>query len=536
MTLHRTLPVGRWRTARRTVAATVVAVLTAGVALAATAAPARAAGYTGPHPGTFTGLGFDTCTAPSSAAMKAWLASPYRAVGIYIGGNGRACAQPNLTREWVTAQAAAGWRFFPLYVGPQAPCRSTSKPRIDPAQAAAQGRAAADDAAARARDLGLARDSTVFYNMEKYPAGDAACSAAVQTFTHAWTIRLHDHGYFSGFYTDVASGGLADQVSAYERAGHGRPDYLDFARWDGVRTVTDKALPESYWMPKRRMKQYQGDHHETWGGVKINIDSNHLDLTALPTTPFGDFTGNGWADLGYRDPATGRLHVYGGNGVALAGRTTLGGSWNSMDTIIRIGDFARSGGEDLLARDKLTGYLWFYPGNGSGVSTRFRIGSGWNSMREITPVGDWNGDGYQDLAAVQISTGVLWLYPGKGTGFGSRVALGGEGWNELDELTGGADFTGDGRPDLLAREQSTGRLRLYPGGTDGLVGSPLDAGAGWGDMRDLVQLGDFDRNGQPDLAAVQPSTGHLLWYRWNGSGWLSPTQLGSGFDVMQPLF
>ncbi|MEH0974950.1 glycoside hydrolase domain-containing protein [Micromonospora sp. CPCC 205546] len=534
MTLNRTLPAGRRRGTLRAVAAA-VAVLGAGAALTTTATPARA-DYTGPHPGTFTGQGFDTCTAPSNAAMKAWLASPYRAVGIYIGGNGRACAQPNLTREWVSTQAAAGWRFFPLYVGPQAPCRSTSKPRIDPAQAAAQGRAAADDAAARARDLGLPRESTVFYNMEKYPGGDAACSAAVQTFTHAWTIRLHDHGYFSGFYTDVASGGLADQVSGYERAGHGRPDYLDFARWDGVQAVTDEALPESYWMPKQRMKQYRGDHHETWGGVTINIDSNLLDLAVLPATPFGDFTGNGWADLGYRDPATGQLHVYGGNGATLSGRSSLGAGWNGMDAIVRAGNFDRSGGEDLLAREMSTGYLWFYPGNGSGVTTRVRVGSGWNSMREITPVGDWNGDGYQDLAAVQTSTGALWLYPGRGTGFGSRIALdGGVGWNEMDELSGGADFTGDGRPDLLAREKSTGRLRVHPGGPDGLVGVPIDAGAGWGGMRDLVQLGDFDRDGQPDLAAVQQSTGNVLRYRWNGGGWLSPTRLGSGFGAMQPL-
>ena len=36
----------------------------------------------------FTGKGFDACTAPSAAAMQAWLrSSPYRAVGVYIGGS-----------------------------------------------------------------------------------------------------------------------------------------------------------------------------------------------------------------------------------------------------------------------------------------------------------------------------------------------------------------------------------------------------------------------------------------------------------------
>jgi Rv2525c-like, glycoside hydrolase-like domain len=76
-----------------------------------------------------TGLGFDACAAPGSNVMSAWLAhSRYQAIGIYIGGSDRACAQPNLTAAWVSQQALAGWHFIPLYVGPQrrTPPRSTA--------------------------------------------------------------------------------------------------------------------------------------------------------------------------------------------------------------------------------------------------------------------------------------------------------------------------------------------------------------------------------------------------------------------------
>ena len=38
-----------------------------------------------PSPGYFTGLGFDACTAPSFESIEAWLESPYRAIGIYLG-------------------------------------------------------------------------------------------------------------------------------------------------------------------------------------------------------------------------------------------------------------------------------------------------------------------------------------------------------------------------------------------------------------------------------------------------------------------
>ena len=51
--------------------------------------------------------GFDTCTAPSLAALAAWQASPFDTVNIYFGGANRGCAQPNLTAGWVS-DASAG--------------------------------------------------------------------------------------------------------------------------------------------------------------------------------------------------------------------------------------------------------------------------------------------------------------------------------------------------------------------------------------------------------------------------------------------
>ncbi|MEU4642310.1 glycoside hydrolase domain-containing protein [Micromonospora sp. NPDC023814] len=525
-------PAGLRRAARRAVALAATTVVGTGLALTAVTSPAHAA--VPPQPGTYTGLGFDACTAPTSAQMQAWRDhSPYRAVVIYFGGSSRGCAQPALTPEWVAEQTAEGWHLVPMYVGLQAPCLPTSRPRIDPAQAAAQGQSEADDAVARAVELGLPRESVLFYDMEDYDGGDAACTTAVLTFMSAWTARLHDQGYLSGFYSSVARG-VADQVAAYDTPGYVRPDYLDFARWDNQATVEDPTIPATYWMPKRRMKQHVGPHDETWGGVTINIDGDYLDVAPLPATRFGDFTGNGWADLGYREPSTGRLHVYGGNGTTLSGRVTLGAGWNGMDTIIRAGNFDRDGGEDVIAREPATGYLWLYPGTGSGISGRINLGAGWNSVREITPIGDYNRDGFQDLLAVQSSTGALYLYPGTGgSAFTSRILLG-SGWNTVDELNGGGDFNNDGYPDVVAREKSTGDLYLYPGRA-GAPNTRTKVGAGWNTMRDLVQLGDFDRDGRPDMVAVQQSTGYVYRYRWLGTAWAAPIRLGTGFGSMTPL-
>ena len=173
-----------------------------------------------------------------------------------------------------------------MYVGPQASCvgrGSSKKNLIDNAGAASMGASAAADAVEQATALGLIGPSAIVYDMEAYRTGDAACRAGVLDFVGGWTARLHDLGYLSGFYSSMTSGG-ADQVAHYAEPGYARPDYVDFARWDKRATLTDAAIPDAYWAPHRRMKQYAGGHRETYGGVTIKIDSNFVDF-APPARP-----------------------------------------------------------------------------------------------------------------------------------------------------------------------------------------------------------------------------------------------------------
>ena len=106
-------------------------------------------------------------------------------------------------------------------------------------QAAAQGRAAAEDAVVQARALGLAPESVLIYDMEAYRDRRCRLPRRGAGVHQRLDRRLHDHGYLSGFYSSMSSG-MADQVANYNAAGYVRPDYVDFARWDEVATVTDR--------------------------------------------------------------------------------------------------------------------------------------------------------------------------------------------------------------------------------------------------------------------------------------------------------
>jgi hypothetical protein len=498
---------------------------------------AGAAAALPPQPGNFTGYGFDACTAPSSDTMAAWLkASPYRAAGIYIGGVNRGCAQPKLTAAWVREQITRGWRLIPIYVGPQASCTNlTRRKLIAGATAAAQGRDAATDAAAQARALGLSPDSVLIYDMEAYDSGNAACKAGVLAFMSAWTARLHDLGYLSGYYSSAGSG-IADQVAVYTKAGYVRPDYVDFARWDNKVTVTDKVIPAGYWSPGRRMKQYRGGHVETWGGVSINIDNDYLDFRVLPPAKQADWNRNGWSDVLARTKSTGNLFAYPGNGTAVseASRAYVGKGFAKMDQIVRM-DLNRDGYPDVIARLK-SGAVHFYPGRSDGrLGTAKKLYKDQRKLREFTAIGDFNKDGYPDLLAQQISNGNIYLYPGtKGAKFGSRKALAYGNWNDRSEFTGVGDFNRDGRPDLLVKQTKTGNLYLYRGTSSGFQGK-LKVGSGKG-LRDLSGVGDFDRDGYPDLIAVQSSTGHLYLYPGTGKGFRAAVRVSTGYKGRTPLF
>lgn len=54
-------------------------------------------------------------------------------------------------------------------------------------------------------------------------------------------------------------------------------------------------------------------------------------------------------------------------------------------------------------------------------------------------------------------------------------------------------------------------------------------------MRDLVGVGDFDRDGYTDLIAIQKSTGYLYLYRGRATSLASAIRIGSGWSGMQPL-
>jgi hypothetical protein len=243
----------------------------------------------------FIGQGFDKCEIPTLSQLQTWWnGSPYKVVNLYIGGSSRTCANSALTASYVQQLHQQGWKFIPTWVGPQAPCTFyPNRMSSDPATAYNQGVNEANLAVERLAVLGLTypnkTGSVVYYDIEYYGT-DSACRQAVNAFMNGWVSQIRARGNLAGVYgSTLCDTGLSDF-----RTIANVPDVIWPARWyhnigegyyDPNASVWNlgSCLPNTVWANHQRIRQYEGDHDETWGSLTLGIDSNVLDgVVAVP--------------------------------------------------------------------------------------------------------------------------------------------------------------------------------------------------------------------------------------------------------------
>jgi hypothetical protein len=147
-----------------------------------------------------------------------------------------------------------------------------------PDRAGSEGRAAAADAVAQASSLGIGPANPIYDDMEGYAVGRRN-TPAVMAFLAGWTGGLHARGYFSGVYSS-ASSGIADLVARHGASFH-EPDDIWIADWNGQATTGDWRVPAGDWPNRQRIHQFLGPHEASYGGARIDIDSDYCDAAVV---------------------------------------------------------------------------------------------------------------------------------------------------------------------------------------------------------------------------------------------------------------
>ncbi|WP_152363170.1 FG-GAP-like repeat-containing protein [Microlunatus speluncae] len=278
---------------------------------------------------------------------------------------------------------------------------------------------------------------------------------------------------------------------------------------------------------------------------RLSPNADRKTTKAAPAQP-GDVTGDGLADAVVRDPGadSGTLRLFTHDGSTADNpwpeSESLGGDWDFADPLL-IGDVTGDDHPDLITRDA-AGALAIHPWTAVAAGDNpwpdaIAAGTGWGRYDTLL-LGDLTGDGRPDLIAREpgAASGTLWIIPhdgGPGNPYDSTPYWAGTGWNLADAMLLG-DATGDGFPDVVVRDGG-GSLWIYPhnGATSqNPFTSRTPAGTGWTVGQPLV-LADATGDSRPDLIArsgdtmiIHPHSGATSGQVWSGT----PIPAGTGWD------
>jgi FG-GAP-like repeat/Bacterial pre-peptidase C-terminal domain/FG-GAP repeat len=282
-----------------------------------------------------------------------------------------------------------------------------------------------------------------------------------------------------------------------------------------------------------------------------------------------DFNGDGQADLLWRNQASDQTSIWYFNGTTYTGgeavKNPLVVGANSAWKIVGVTDFNGDGQTDVLWRNQATDQtaVWYFNGSTvtSGELLKNMPGLGTNSTWNIVGVADLNNDGKADLIwRNQASDETAFWYLNGATFSSGQLLLNAPklGSNSTWQLTGAADFTGDGKPQLFWQNSADGLVGTWTLQGNQYTGASLLANAltvgknsGWQVVGLAARQAPLSVAGQSAAQALQLGSfsgsagiqdglgaGQSVFYKFNleGPTTLVPTALLSSGRVQVDLF
>jgi hypothetical protein len=191
--------------------------------------------------------------------------------------------------------------------------------------------------------------------------------------------------------------------------------------------------------------------------------------TGMKVVTAGDFNGDGTTDLLLQKGSS--LEVMLMNGTTVTGSSTLSQAAPSGFRVVGTGDFNGDGKADILFQSTTTGQMQIWEMDGTTVTSTVTVTNNPGSTWKAYGTGDFNGDGNADILLQNTTTGQVgvWIMNGAqyGSGGGLSTKMSEAGWH----VTGTGDYNGDGKSDIVFRNNN-GAVGVWEmSGTTYLTGS-----------------------------------------------------------------
>ncbi|MBW4697028.1 MAG: VCBS repeat-containing protein [Aphanocapsa lilacina HA4352-LM1] len=238
----------------------------------------------------------------------------------------------------------------------------------------------------------------------------------------------------------------------------------------------------------------------------------------------GDFDGDGGGDILWRNNQTGENVLWYLNGTTYTSTVALPLVSDLNWFIAGTGDFNADGQTDILwhnngssPENTQRGSVSVWLMRGATYLTSAALSETVTGDWHLRGAGDFNGDGSPDIIWRNYTTGanVLWLLNGVlVTEVINLPSVSASGWNIYG--SGDSDFDGSGTPDIVWRNSQTGAntIWLMNGTTYSLsVAIPSVSDLDW----QISAVGEYNNDGKPDLVWRNNQTGANTIWLMNGT-------------------
>ncbi|WP_218080284.1 FG-GAP-like repeat-containing protein [Anthocerotibacter panamensis] len=233
--------------------------------------------------------------------------------------------------------------------------------------------------------------------------------------------------------------------------------------------------------------------------------------TGYGYTPFGQVVTSSIntllsADILWRNTASNQVAVWLMNGATFSASTPISYYADQNWQVAASGDLNQDGKTDILWRNLITGQNVAWLLDGTAYKGDGPLPTVTDLSWHIEGIADFNGDGKNDLLWRNYASGAnsIWLMDGT-----TPISYPSLPWPAVGDLNWhieeAADFTGDGQPDILWRNYSTGTVSIWV--MNGLnfvysIGLPIAPDPAW----KVGGVGDFTGDGKTDI----------LWRNYTG--------------------